>query len=104
MENTINILIIPCFVMLVIVFFFNLIYKKRLKTLYTDLQATPQSGLPGKNVNSDLKSTLFLLDKKYRSIDNPGFVRFCNLFRVLVLLWFIVFGVTFVTVVAITIT
>jgi hypothetical protein len=97
MEDSINIIIVPCLVMLIIVFCFNLIYKRWLKALYPDLQANSQSGLPGENINSDLKSTIFLLDKKYRSLDNPDFVRFCNLFRILVLAWFIVFGVTFVT-------
>ena len=97
MEKIGPMLLILFLVMWLSVSFFSLIYKRRLKMLYPDLGASLHPGLLHKSIYMDLKSTRFLLSGEYRSLDNPEFVRFCDRFRGLVIMWFIVLGVTIVT-------
>ncbi|HEY1661375.1 MAG TPA: hypothetical protein VGI03_03060 [Verrucomicrobiae bacterium] len=71
-----------------------LLYRRRLKGLYPDLAArlypdlVPRS--PFTRLVSGHKTWQFVLRREYRSLDNRGFVRLCDCYRMLTfLLWFI---------------
>jgi hypothetical protein len=90
MQNPINILMPIYFVSLAIAFVVYLLYKKRLRELYPDLAATLYPDMiprnPFENFKSGGNSRWFILRREYRSLDNRGFVRLCDCYRIL-LLW-----------------
>ncbi|BCS99027.1 hypothetical protein DSLASN_46590 [Desulfoluna limicola] len=99
MGKIVPILLILYFAMWVFVFCIGFIYKRRLKLLYPDIGANLHPGLMNKSISSDFKSTRFLIRGGYRSLDNYQFMRFSDRYRALVITWYIVFGVSIVSLV-----
>ena len=75
----------------------QLLYRKRLRALYPDLAATLYPDMVPRNpfmkFKSGGKSRWFILRGEYRSLDNRGFVRLCDCYRILILWFYFIFAV-----------
>jgi len=68
------------------------VYRHRLRTFYPQIAARIAPGLLQKSVASDLAGLRFLLRRDYRSLDQRGFVRFCDFYRVVMVAFLVVFA------------
>lgn len=86
-------LLIPPYVLLwAIGFGMGFLYQRRLRRLYPELAAGRHPEWPGANVLSGLDKAKFLLGREFRRLDDPAFVRFCERYRLVILLFFAVFA------------
>ena len=76
-----------------------MIFKRRLKSAAPHLAEKITPGLFNKSISTDFNANRFIMKKEYRSINNPGFVKFCDFYRLFSLLWYGVFGITIVSMV-----
>jgi hypothetical protein len=73
-------------------------YKRRLRAVAPELAAQLYPGIFRKSAGSDHSGVRFLLGRQYRRIHDQSFVRFCEVYRGLVLVWFVVFAATILAV------
>ena len=86
-------LLIPPYLLLWVTGFgMGFLYKRRLRRLFPELAAGRHPEWPGANVSSGLRGAKFLLRREFRRLDDPAFVRFCEWYRGVMLLFFAVFS------------
>lgn len=73
-------------------------YKRRLRALDPELADRLYPGLLRKSIATDFAAMGFLFRGEFRKLNNPGFTRFSELYRVLTLIWFVVFLATMIAV------
>jgi hypothetical protein len=97
MKDAISILMPIYLASAAVAFLVHLLYRKRLRELYPDLAATLYPDMVPRNPFASLvsgrKSWRFVMRREYRSLDNRGFVRLCDCYRVLVFWFYFMFAV-----------
>lgn len=98
MKMIVNGLVVLYLVMWLLGYYLDVVFRRRLKSLYPDLGANLQTGIFQKSMDTDVKNTRFILGREYGALDNPDFVKFCDRYRIFMMASFMVLGLTIVAV------